>query len=1006
MLEIRNLSKTYKTKKGTSVKALNNVSLSFEDTGMVFVLGKSGSGKSTLLNLLGGLDKYDSGEIIIKGKSSSNFSQSDFDSYRNTYLGFIFQEYNILDEFSIRKNIGLALELQNKKATDKAISEILQQVDLDNEIGRRKPNELSGGQKQRVAIARALIKNPEIILADEPTGALDSNTGKQIFETLKELSKTKLVIIVSHDREYAEFYGDRVIEFKDGEIISDISKYIAHSNAISSNLNIIDDNIMHVKKGQKLNPKEINDIIKFLDNNDTDLILSRDSGANTEFKRTNKIDDDGNREAFKQTTDETLKLTKHNEKEFKTIRGALPFKHSFKMGASALKVKPFRLILTILLTSVAVGLFGVANTLGTYNERSAIEASIHELNIDYAALEKNEKITYDNDDFSYNPRRANDEDFAQVSSAFPATRFYKIYDCNGNFGDSLGEDSYGFSNYYVTSFSKIVAVDSTLISDFDYTVHGTLPTLIDEIAIPSFIFETYVKYGYRDPYSPLTSSVKINNYSDLIGRNINFAGQPTKITAIIDTKFDATRYEILKTANSYDFKDYTLMQELDAIKSYGLHSICFASNALVDANTLSGTIYPSDNGKSLTIGNGIDIYSVNTAVSNSTFFFDSTKTTLEENEIILSDWRFIEIAVGLGYTSRASASEIINIFNERSLLTSYAATLDYVTLQPLFKAYLKNFYIAEGMSPTDADLTAASFSATANDYINYVVNVYNQNVFFTAQFPGFLSGKDIVVKILNDNPSARNEAFPSAVTNATISGSITDWFNGESTNINFKIVGVDCLYDPFGSGPNEFTLNSTTSAKFFNDGIISHFVAPMPSSSRDIFKIIDYKEVESLTSPNHYFVIRNQVTRSLEMFGSMFNLLPQIFLYVAIAIAVFAALLLFNFISTSISYKRREIGILRAVGAKSKDVFGIFFNEAAIIAFISFIIASIAVIVSTFFINRALVQDLGLTIQLLNLGIIQFVWMLLLLIATAFVGSFFPVIRIAKKKPIDAIKNT
>ena len=175
MLETRNLKKVYKTKKGVSVTALNDASIKFPEKGLVFLLGKSGSGKSTLLNLLGGLDKCDEGEIIIKGVSSKDFKQSHFDSYRNTYVGFIFQEYNVLEEFSVGANIALAIELQGKKATDEEINRILKQVDLEG-FGDRKPNELSGGQKQRVAIARALVKQPvslvltlSLIHISEPT---------------------------------------------------------------------------------------------------------------------------------------------------------------------------------------------------------------------------------------------------------------------------------------------------------------------------------------------------------------------------------------------------------------------------------------------------------------------------------------------------------------------------------------------------------------------------------------------------------------------------------------------------------------------------------------------------------------------------------------------------------------------------------------------------------------------------------------------------------------------
>ena len=211
MLEIKHVTKVYKTKGGVDTKALDDVSISFGETGLVFLLGKSGSGKSTLLNVCGGLDEPTSGEVIVKGKSSKDFSGSDFDSYRNTFVGFIFQEYNVLDEFNVEDNIALALELQGKPKDKQKIADLLKEVDLES-FAKRKPNTLSGGQKQRIAIARALIKEPQIIMADEPTGALDSATGKQVFDTLKKLSMTRLVIVVSHDREFAEIYGDRIVE--------------------------------------------------------------------------------------------------------------------------------------------------------------------------------------------------------------------------------------------------------------------------------------------------------------------------------------------------------------------------------------------------------------------------------------------------------------------------------------------------------------------------------------------------------------------------------------------------------------------------------------------------------------------------------------------------------------------------------------------------------------------------------------------------------------------------
>ena len=221
MLETRELYKVYKPKKGVAVTALNKVSLKFPEKGMVFLLGKSGSGKSTLLNLLGGLDKYDSGEIIIKGVSSKDFDQQHFDSYRNTYVGFIFQEYNVLDEFTVGANIALALELQGKKATDEEINEILREVDLEG-YGSRKPNELSGGQKQRVAIARALALRPKMLYFDEPTSALDPEITAEILRVLKGLAAEKMtMVIVTHEIDFARAVSDRVIFMDGGKVVEE-----------------------------------------------------------------------------------------------------------------------------------------------------------------------------------------------------------------------------------------------------------------------------------------------------------------------------------------------------------------------------------------------------------------------------------------------------------------------------------------------------------------------------------------------------------------------------------------------------------------------------------------------------------------------------------------------------------------------------------------------------------------------------------------------------------------
>ena len=230
MIELRNITKIYHSKKGTSTKALYNIDLNIGNTGMVFIVGKSGSGKSTLLNLLGGLDNPTNGDIVINGKKISTFTEKEYDSYRNSHVGFIFQEFNVLEEYNVYQNIELALKLQNEKTSKENIQKLLEILGIE-ELKFRRINELSGGQKGRVAIARALVKNPELILADEPTGNLDQKTGKQIFEILKNISKDRLVIIISHNMEAAREYADRIIELKDGNIVSDTGKSINIENS-------------------------------------------------------------------------------------------------------------------------------------------------------------------------------------------------------------------------------------------------------------------------------------------------------------------------------------------------------------------------------------------------------------------------------------------------------------------------------------------------------------------------------------------------------------------------------------------------------------------------------------------------------------------------------------------------------------------------------------------------------------------------------------------------------
>ena len=221
MLEIRNIKKEYRTA-GLVQMALDGVSMNLRDNEFVAVLGPSGSGKTTFLNIIGGLDQADSGELVINGVSTAKYRDRDWDTYRNHTIGFVFQSYNLIPHQTVLRNVELALTISGISGNQRRIraEEALREVGLEEHI-HKLPMQLSGGQMQRVAIARALVNDPDIVLADEPTGALDSQTGIQVMELLKKVAQDRLVVMVTHNPELADQYATRIINLKDGKVIAD-----------------------------------------------------------------------------------------------------------------------------------------------------------------------------------------------------------------------------------------------------------------------------------------------------------------------------------------------------------------------------------------------------------------------------------------------------------------------------------------------------------------------------------------------------------------------------------------------------------------------------------------------------------------------------------------------------------------------------------------------------------------------------------------------------------------
>lgn len=941
MLETRELCKTYKPKKGQPVMAVDHVSLRFPEKGMVFLLGKSGSGKSTMLNLLGGLDQYDGGEIIIKGISSKDFTQQRFDSYRNTYVGFIFQEYNVLEEFTVGANIALALELQGKKATDAEINAILEEVDLAG-YGSRKPNELSGGQKQRVAIARALVKNPEIIMADEPTGALDSNTGRQVLDTLKRLSANKLVVVVSHDREYAEQYADRIIELADGKVIRDVEAD-EETKAEAEKQLVFRSNTIEIPAEYHLTEEDRIRINEYIDNLKKGVTLTLD-GFVRKFRDT-----------------DTTRIPAQDGSKFSLIKSKLPMRSAFKIGCSSLKHKRFRLVMTILLSVAAFSMFALVDTFSSYDHIRACTDSLIDSNIDYISVCKAIKygegidIWWDSWGNMLSP-----EDMAEIEAEtgidvmgiyLPTGQhqlsFHKQYDDEVELSKNY--------NIYPSAFTGFVEVNAESIEKMGYDiVAGKLPDgSKNEIAISMVAYETFHKAGYTDViqeeegsddliYDEMTGEIinkpedsqqkitydKIEKPEDLIGKTLTLMDVEYTITGIVDTKLDLSRYETL----TYDTEqmstadmvlNYMLMSEYQCAMDYSPSGTAMVGIGAVEAMVERfPQMYEETNASLWVSGSGddgsyLDIWVLNyTTIDNlpsdEVIWLDGAKTTLEKNEIIVS-------------------LDSLNVYD--------GDTGEGYSLYP-----------EDGSEPTAEWLKS-----------------------ILAEFDSNISGE--IYTYYDDSPSTPLDDL-----------NIVGVLAPDSLYTNCMVMHSDYL---------NLLVEDT-------DGIYESAVGAMPESEREIEDFVSYCYQEDV---DVRYALNNAVTYELDTINEVLVVLAKVFLYIGIAFAVFAALLMANFITTSISYKKQEIGILRAIGSRSADVFRIFFSESFVIAMINFVLSAVLCGIGVSVINYVMRTYVGILVTVLHFGVRQIALLFVISVVIAAIASFIPVYRIAAKKPIDAIRN-
>ncbi|MCR3905713.1 MAG: ATP-binding cassette domain-containing protein [Tenericutes bacterium] len=897
MITLKNLTKIYQSNNEHQVKALCEVSLSLPTKGLIFVVGKSGSGKSTLLHVLGGLDSYDSGEMFVNHKSTTTFSNKDFDHYRNTSIGFIFQEYNLIESLTVKENILMASNLQNNKISNDQLVSLLNQVDLDD-ITNRMPNKLSGGQRQRIAIARALIKNPQIILADEPTGSIDHETGIQILDLLKLLSKDKLIIVVSHDMEYAQKYADRIIELKDGHIISDSSPY--HDNK-----------------------KPLN--------------------SQTEIK------------------------------SHFSIKNALPF--AFKDFLA----KPLRIFIMIFILTVSFVLFGLSHTISQYRIEHAALQSMNLADIDYGSLNQIYTVDVLGSTYQMYPYISS-EKITQLQLVYANQNLFPVYSGFDQSYRNYLYESYT-SNYSFEEFTGAIELSDELIDSFELNlIAGSFPTMTNnplEIAISKRIYEVFKTNGFN------SDGVKINITSpiDMVNKSISINGKNYKISGIIDTNYDDSRYQSI-----YDYSDNSvsydiLKNELKCLDLYSIHNLIFLPSGYQDdlinhpsrVSTYDGSIdfrlyleKSELNGHYYTTNQ----LSILKTIPTDIIWKDGVeKTSLSDNEIIIP------------------INMIPNNLQINDLTPFQDALYQHVT-DSIETFAIQHF--DEIKDSFDANFPGTN---TYQDYIYYINNAV-ENVFhegYTYNYFLHQSTQEIISKdyftafesiILQGIQMVYSKTY-----NVEVVGfyNVTDFRNTSSQDV---IILSNILY------------STISNDLFLYD--VSRIMVKMDNNHQDNSSFITHVLNDS---SNPSWIFTNEVIGTLDYIDDLLDQVSIFTLYIGLLFAVFSSLLLYGYISIVIGNREKDIGILRALGARKLDVMKIFVLESLFIGFSAFIFASIFGLLINFWINHLLINQYNLILTILDFGMKQIILIFIISMVVSMISSVFPLYRLSLRKPIDVIKG-
>lgn len=972
LIELKNIQKTYSTKAGVTFRALSNVSTSFDNTGLVFLVGQSGSGKSTLLNVIGGLDSFDSGEITVAGRHMRQLSQREVDSFRNTLIGFVFQEFNLIDTLSVADNVRLALDMQDGKGNIEKVMAALEQVGIADKA-KGKTKNLSGGQRQRIAIARALVKDPRIVLADEPTGALDTAMGDEIFGIFKKMSADRLVIIVTHDLEKAAQYGDRIIEMKDGRIYRDVRRRAEGEAPEPEGVQILSDTLVRIDPGQNISDIDVERINNIISDSGRKTFLSFETDG-----RKVKAMFPNLREAVDVTVkanDDTVKNGADGEKKV-TVEGGADTAKSAKKTTKAKSSKKVQdsAIATDVISSAQSG---QDNSAGVDNVAAEVDGNVAQKSeendsaqtVDIAATVKDRFVPYKS-------KNEPTPTFEYKKSKLPASKVLRLGANNlrhkkGRLVLTVIMSILAFALFGVaqsfTGYNAQNAIAKTISEE-----HYQTAAVINGEANATQM--TRIRQSDIDLLTANNPKVKLYPQYNLEVRVKNTVNRTTAFSGVVevDDVSEIGHSMYAGASSAPDFNSIIISQVVaTSLVSESILKVDTVADAVGHTVNLSGRDY---------VIAGIIACDMNKYDSMSADKKSAVKTIDDStgNKQLFVKPGFIENYV-LTLPSSTAFNVALDIgMGDKNNSKSTPITLVAATDENMEKVRIDNAYGADGS-----------------------MQIASQNDVFLAGDDAFLYD----LRLVKHMTAGASHVYKSIdQLNDYSERRMTITYGVDSpvfASNEFHIAGL--MFDSNGSGTdiakNGIMVHKNVFAAIYRNIIYpSQLIAQLPDDENATRRFINSMYDIGLKVNSAYVTDYDTVLAFL-------SILRYVVLGLSIALSLLVVVLLYSFISASIRSTKKQIGILRALGAKQSDTFKIYAGEGFLVTIFALIVASVLLAVVAPLLNLVFSQMYGYYFSLISIEWWVYAVMAALTVVVTLLAVLLPLRKFSKITPISAISE-